>query len=224
MRTMGKIGSVVIAEAWKVNDKKTISDIYRKSSLTLSIIGLLLFIGIWGNIDNVFFITGKDFEQGKYVIFFIGLASLIDVFMGLNSHIIGTSKYFRWQTYLVIIFAVIVVTTNILLIPVFGIVGAALASFISKFIFGLLRFLFVYVKFGFQPFNYKHLILLVISLVSLYASSFIPSQQNYIFDIIIRSLAISLIFLIPVYFFKISEDVNNKVDSLLKQILSRKNN
>jgi O-antigen/teichoic acid export membrane protein len=218
MRTMGKIGSVVIAEAWKHNDNKTILDIYRKSSLNLSIIGLLLFIGIWGNIDNVFFIIGEEYEQGKYVIFFIGLASLIDVFMGLNSYIIGTSQYFRWQTYFTIIFAIIVVSTNIIFIPVFGIIGAALASFISKLIFSLLRFIFVYNKFGFQPFNYKHIVLILIAATSLAISSLIPSFHNYVFNILLRSTVISFIFIVPVYLLKISKDVNSRINLLLSLI------
>lgn len=215
IRTMGKIGSVVIADAWKINDRQAILDIYRKSSLSLSIIGVLLFIGIWGNIDNVFHLIGEDYEQGKYVILFISLANLTDVFLGLNSHIIVNSKYFKWLTYLILVFVVLVIITNILLIPIYGIVGAAIASFVSKLIFNLLKFLFVLKKFGFQPFNYKHLILLVIAVVSLYLSMLIPAFPNYIIDIIIRSITISIIFLVPVYFFKISEDINGRIKGVL---------
>jgi O-antigen/teichoic acid export membrane protein len=218
MRTMGKIGSVVISDAWKINDRSTILDIYRKSSLSLSIIGLLLFIGIWGNIDNVFQIIGEEFEQGKYVIFFIGLANLTDVFMGMSSHIIVNSKYYRWLTYLILIFAAIVIITNILLIPIYGIIGAALASFVSKFIFNILKFIFVFKKFGFQPFDHKHLILLLIAVVSWYLSSLLPALPNYIFDIVLRSTIISVVFLVPVYFFKISEDINAKIDTVLMDI------
>ena len=219
IRTMGKIGSVVISDAWKINDRKAILDIYRKSSLSLSIIGILLFIGIWGNIDNVFHLIGKDYEQGKYVILFISLANLTDVFVGLNSHIIVNSKYFKWLTYLILVFVLFVIITNILLIPIYGIIGAALASFISKFIFNILKFLFVFKKFGFQPFNYKHLILLIIAVVSLYLSMLIPALPNYIFDFVLRSLIISIIFLVPVYFFKISEDVNGKIDNVIEWII-----
>jgi len=59
LRSMGKISSVVIADSWKKNDKKTISDIYTKSTLLLAIAGLYIFIGIWSNIDNVFKIIGN---------------------------------------------------------------------------------------------------------------------------------------------------------------------
>jgi O-antigen/teichoic acid export membrane protein len=218
MRTMGKIGSVVIADAWKKNDRKTIADIYRKSSLSLSVMGLLLFVGIWGNIDNVFYLTGDKFEGGRYVIFFISLANLTDVFMGLSSHIIINSKYFRWQTYLLVVYAVSIIVTNIFFIPAFGIVGAAFASFISKIVFNLLKFVFVYKRFGFQPFIFKHVILLFIAGFAWYVSTLLPALPNYIIDIIVRSTIISVIFILPVYYFKISEDINGKVDSVLAKV------
>jgi len=215
MRTMGKIGSVVIADAWKIDDRITIASIYRKSTLSLSVIGLLLFIGIWGNIENVFHLIGQEYSEGRYVIFFIGLANLVDVFMGLSSHIILNSKYFRWQTYLLIIFAGLVVITNILLIPVFGIIGAALASFISKFIFSALKYVFIYKRFGFQPFIYKHLVLLVVAAFAWYISTLLPALPHYILDIIVRSVIITILFAVPVYYLNISEDINSKVDSIL---------
>jgi len=218
MRTMGKIGSVVIADAWKENDTLTIASIYKKSSLSLSVLGLLLFVGIWGNIDNVFQLVGEQYSAGKYVIFFIGLANLTDVFMGMSSHIVVTSKYYRWQTYLLAIFAILIVASNIILIPVYGIVGAALASFISKFVFNGLKFLFVYNRFGFQPFIFKHVLLLAISAGAWYLSTLVPALPNYILDIVIRSALITLLFGLPVYYLNISDDINEKIDSILAMV------
>jgi O-antigen/teichoic acid export membrane protein len=215
MRTMGKIGAVVIADAWKVNDTATIASIYRKSSLTLSVLGLLLFIGIWGNIENVFQLIGEEYSTGRYVIFFIGIANLTDVFMGMSSHIVVNSKYYRWQTYLLVIFAGLVVLTNILLIPVYGITGAALASFVSKFVFNGLKYLFVYSRFKFQPFVFKHVILIVISAGAWYLSTLLPASPNYIIDIIVRSTLITILFGLPVYYLNISEDLNSRLDAIL---------
>jgi len=215
MRSMAKIGAVVVSESWKINDTKTISAIYLKSSLTLSVIGLLIFIGIWGNIDNVFYIIGNDYSEGKYVILFIGLANLTDVYMGLSSQILVNSKYYKWLTYLLILFAALIVLTNFFLIPAFGIIGAALASFVSKLIFNLLKFVFIKIRFGFQPFNKKHLILTVIAVLTWYLSTLLPTMPDYIIDIIIRSSAITIVFMIPVYYFNISEDINDRIDKVL---------
>lgn len=221
LRTMSKIGSVVISDAWKANDTETIQNIYKKSSLSLSVIGFLLFTGIWGNIDNVFLIISNDYLEGKYVILFIGLAALLDISLGVNPQIIINSKYYRYLSYFLFIFAVLLIVTNLLMIPVFGIVGAAIASLISKFIYNLIKFLFLYKKFGFQPFDYKYPLLILISIIAYIISLFIPRFDNYILDIFIRSLVIFIVFTVPVYFLRISEDINDSVDKIISTLLNR---
>ncbi len=112
-RSIYKIANVVSAEAWKTNDMKTIRDIYEKSCLTLFIIGGLLFMALWVNIDNVFHVIGPAYSSGKWVIFFIGLGNLIDMATGANSSIFGTSKYYKVQTVLLVLLVVLLIATNI---------------------------------------------------------------------------------------------------------------
>ena len=221
LRTMGKISSVVIADSWKANDLDNIHSIYKKSSLSLSIVGLLLFIGIWGNIDNVFQIIRDDYLPGKMVILYIGIANLFDIALGVNPQIIVNSKYYKYLSYFLTGFAVLLVITNLLLIPKYGIVGAAIASLISKFIYNFVKFIFLYQKFRFQPFSYRHVILIVIALASYWISTLIPAFSNYIVDIIIRSSIIFTLFVVPVYFFKISDDINDRIDMLLSKFIFR---
>lgn len=222
LRTMGKISSVVVADAWKANDLKTIDNIYKKSSISLSVVGILLFIGIWGNIDNVFHLIKPIYLPGKMVIFYIGIANLFDIFPGLTSQIIVNSKYYRYLSYFLFGFAVLIIISNLLLIPVYGIVGAAIASMISKFVFNFVKYLFLYTKFKLQPFTPKFLLLLVIGFVTYWISTFIPPFDNYIIDIIVRSAVISALFIIPVYYFKISGDINDRIDNTLHLLQSKK--
>jgi len=218
LRTMGKISSVVISDAWKINDKKTINDIYRRSSISLSVVGVLLFIGIWGNINNVFHILGNNYLPGMMVIFFIGMANLFDIAIGISSHIIVNSKYYKYLSYFLLAFAVILIVSNLILIPVYGLIGAAIASFISKFLYNSIKFVFLYRKFRFQPLSYHHILLILIAVVAYGLSTFIPPFHNYIVDIIIRSSVIFILFAVPVYYFKISEDINLQVNSFIKKI------
>jgi O-antigen/teichoic acid export membrane protein len=218
LRTMGKISSVVVAEAWKANDLYTIKNIYKKSSISLSVIGLLLFIGIWGNIDNVFHLIKPIYLPGKMVILFIGIANLFDIFLGVSSQIIVNSKYYKYLSYFLFGFAILIVLSNFLLIPVYGIVGAAIASMISKFIFNLVKYLFVYTKFKIQPFTWKFLLLIFIGIGSYWISTFIPVFSNFIIDIIIRSAVILIVFMVPVYAFSISNEINERIENILSII------
>lgn len=215
LRTMGKIVAIVISEAWQKNDRNTIIDIYHKSSLTLSVIGLLLLIGIWGNVDNIFRIIGPNYELGKYVILFIGIGNLFDVALGTSSQIIVNSPKYKWQSYLLLFFVTLVILTNIIFIPIYGIVGAAIASMISKFLFNFSRFLFLYIKYKFQPFTAKHIYLLILGIGVWFVSTLIPPFDNFIIDIILRSLLISFLFVTGIYFLKISHDINTVIDNVL---------
>ncbi|MCF6171796.1 MAG: oligosaccharide flippase family protein [Bacteroidales bacterium] len=221
LRTMGKISSVVIADAWKRNDLDTIGSIYKKSSLSLSVMGILLFIGIWGNIDNVFFLIKDDYLSGKMVIFYIGVANLFDVFLGVSPHIIVNSKHYRYFSALLIGYALLIVFTNLLFIPRYGIVGAALASLLSKFIYNLIKYIFIYKKFGLQPFELKHLYLLLIGIASYYISTLVPVAPHFVVDIVVRSTVIFFAFSLPVYYFNISEDINERVNSFMLAVKNR---
>lgn len=221
-RTMIKISAVIIADAWKSNNLALIKNIYKKSSLSLSVFSFLLFIGIWGNIDNVFHIIKSDYLPGKYVILFIGLANLLDILLGVNTQIITNSKYYRYVAYFLIFFALLLVLSNLLLIPAYGIVGAAIASLISKFIYNLIKFIFVYQKFKLQPFTQKHIYLILITSAAYYISTLMPPLSNFIIDILIRSGLIFILFVIPVYFLNISEDINDKVNQVMLRLKLRK--
>lgn len=221
-RSIYKIANIVSAGAWKKNDLKTIRDIYEKSCLTLFIIGLLLFLGIWVNIENIFHILGSEYIPGRWVIFFIGLGSLIDMATGANSSVFGTSKYYKVQTALLIMLVLFLVISNLILIPKLGVVGAAIGSAGSLILLNILRYLFLYFKFKLQPYNIRFIYVILIGAAAYLAASQIPVFSNYIIDILIRSTFVTLIFCLPIYVFKISEDINTKSDEILRLLKLKK--
>lgn len=220
-RSLLKIASTVIADAWKRNDLLQIKEIYYKSCINQLIVGLLIFVGIWANIDNVFKIITDDFIAGKYVIFFICLTNLIDMGTGANGTVISLSKYYYWQSYFIIFLAGLVVLTNYIFIPHFGIVGAGIATAISGFIYNFARYIFLFRKYKLQPFNYKYIIVIGIGLLSYYSSTLIPEFKNFIFDMIVRSGFIVIVFLSLIYISKVSEDINSNIKNILLKIITK---
>lgn len=217
-RAILKIANIVSARAWKINDLAAIRNIYEKSCMTLFIIGLLMFLGLWANIDNIFKILGSDYVSGKWVIFFIGLGSLIDMSTGANSSILGSSSYYKIQTGFLIVLVISLIITNLILIPIYGITGAAIGGALSLSILNLLRYLYLWYKFNLQPFNLKFVLVAAIGIVAYFISSLLPVQPNLIADILIRSSILTILFCLPVYLLKISPDINEKADEILKAI------
>lgn len=217
-RSILKIANIVSAEAWKNNDIATIRSIYEKSCMTLFIIGLIMFLGLWTNINNIFEILRPEYAPGKWVIFFIGLGSLIDMSTGANSSVLGSSVYYKVQTMFLIVLVILLILSNLLLIPIFGITGAAIGGAVSLTILNLLRFLFLWYKFGLQPFNLKFVLVAAIGIVAYLMSSLLPVLPNFIADIFVRSSILSILFCLPIYLLKISPDINDKADEILRAI------
>jgi O-antigen/teichoic acid export membrane protein len=217
-RAILKISNIVSAGAWKNNDIKLLRDIYEKSCITLFIIGLLMFLGLWVNIENIFKILGPDYASGRWVIFFIGLGSLIDMSTGANSSILGSSPYYKVQTAFIVVLVISLIATNLLLIPTFGITGAAIGGAVSLTILNLLRFLYLWYKFNLQPFNYKFVVVGLVGISAWYISSFLPELSNFIADIFVRSSLLTVLFCLPVYLLKISPDINEKADQILRTV------
>jgi O-antigen/teichoic acid export membrane protein len=215
-RSLSKISITLLAENWKQNDLNSIRTIYYKSSINQLLIAMLLFLGIWCNTHNIFDFLPDEYRAGKYVIFFIGLGNMVNMLSGVSMQIISTSKYYRYQTYLMLLLIVLVVISNILFIPAYGLIGAALASMISTIIFVVFRFAFVYKTFNMHPFRKEHLYAIIIFVVTFGINYLIPKMENLYVDLIIRSAVISIVFLFLSWKFKVSEDGMELLD-LLKQ-------
>lgn len=210
-RSLRKIASTVIAEAWKKNDLKTISQIYSQSGLHQFMVGCLLFIGIWINIDNILEIVSDRFVDGKYVVFFIGLGHVIQMISGVSGVIIQSSSYYKMQTVFMVMYGLLVILTNVIMIPIWGITGAAVASLAATFFFNLSKYLFLLKKYKFQPFNYRYFMVMLVAAAAYYAGTLLPKMDWFVFDIAIRSAIVGGVYLLLSFAFGISKDFNQFV-------------
>ncbi len=220
-RAMSKISSTVISEAWKANDRDLISRTYYQSSINQFVVGTFVFLIVWLNVDSMLSYLPDIYAQGKYVIFFIALANLIEVMAGVNIQIIITSEYYRYQTYFMILLLVCIVVSNIILIPVLGINGAAIATLISSVIYTFARMLFLFKKYSFQPFKINHIKVLIIFAALIILGIFTPHFSNWIIDILIRSFAISLIYILLSLILRTSDELVSVFHLLIKKGFGR---
>ncbi|MEN8157831.1 MAG: oligosaccharide flippase family protein [Bacteroidota bacterium] len=223
-RPLGKIATTIIAEAWKRSDTDTIKTIYLKSCLNQFIFSGLIFLLVWLNIDLVFKVIPTEYAVGKYVILFMSLAGVVEMATGLNGMIISTSKYYRYQSVFILFLLILVVLTNWFFIPRFGITGAAMASLLSTIVYNMVRAGFLYLKFQMQPFNYRFLVVLASLLAALFAGYLLQGIENWLTRTILICLSIVGLYLIPLYFFRISVDINNSISTYYRSLFSKLKN
>ena len=219
-RSLGKIAIPLIADAWKKNDLRTISEIYTKSCLNQIAIGVLLVAGIIGNLDNIYRILPEAYGGGEWIIVLISLANFVSNATGASVYIIGASEYYRYQTYLMLFLIVLIVASNIALIPILGMEGAALASLISMLVSSVVRVYLIYYKTGLWPFRMKDLLTISAGIVAVLLSVLLP-RLPLIADIIIRSAIITIPFLAAVYFLNLSDEIKGIMDQAIKMLRGR---
>ena len=188
-KSIDSISAPIISSSWKTNDTATIFNIYQKSTFNLLIIGLILFVLISTNLNDILKLTtnSSNLDLGKFAFIYLGLAKIIDTVTGLNNQIIGQSKYYSFNLIAIAFLGILSVVTNYFFIQVFGIVGAAMATLISLSFFNLMKFIFIWYKFKMQPFNTKHLQAILIIAVAGGASFLVPQIDIILVPIVLKS-------------------------------------
>jgi len=203
----------IISKALEDNDIKEITTVYKKSSIILLTVGIFFFLGIWLNLDNLFEIMprGESFSKGKYVVFILGIGILFDLITSVNGEIIALSKYFRYNLYFLIFLSILNISANIVFIPIYHINGAAIATTISLILFNFIKVIFIYMKFDIIPFSKKTPLVIFIGIMTYLVVLQIPLPNNVYLNLIIKSLAISMIYIPCIFYFKVSKDLNQLV-------------
>jgi O-antigen/teichoic acid export membrane protein len=209
-RALGRIAVGVISEAFKNENIHEIKSLYKKSCNSQLAIGLLLYIGIWVNIDNIMHLLPPEYAAGKNVILLIGAGYLIDMGTGINYLILLNSKYYRYDMYFMVFILFLTVLSNYVLIPIYGIEGSAMATAITIAGYNILRWVFLYIKLNMQPYDGNTLKLLTIGVISFLPGYFLPQMNTLIFDIAIRSLMVGGLFMLLMFKLKAAPEINKK--------------
>jgi len=214
-RSLGKISVSVVAEAWKKNDLSEIGHIYTRSSINQYLIGLLIMVGIFGNIRNIFEFLPAEYANGKWVIIIFCITNIVNVSVGVSQYILGTSSLYRYQTYLMLLLIIMVIITNAIMIPLWGMNGAAIASLISMAVFTFITVAILWKHYRLWPFSLLHLKATLVAVIIFALSKLIPPMSLYI-DVIVRSSLISLLFLIAVLNLNLSDEGTQMYRKILK--------
>ena len=212
-RGIFSISTPIISRLWNENNLKEIGVIYKKVSINLTIVTTLMFALLWVNIDDLLFFMPK-YQDAKWIILILGLSKIINMSLGVNNIIVVGSKYYRVGTYTMLMLIFIAFGFNYMFIPKYGLEGAALGSLLSIVIFNLVTFLFLYTKFKLQPFTWNTLKTFVLGGVIFYAFTFVNIEIKLL-SIVVKSVAMGLIYLVLIYKLKLSLDINNLLDKIV---------
>jgi len=180
-------------------------------------IGVIFLVIILINLDNIYNIipNTEKFISGKNVVYIIGISKLIIMSFSYNSELISLSKYYRFTVITILSLALLTIFLNLLLIPLYGMEGAALASLISITIFNIIKFLYIKIKMRISPFSINTLKIILIGIFIYYFSSFIPQFENNLLDIILKSTITVSFYIIIIYSLRVSPALNEIIKKFI---------
>lgn len=154
-RSVSQIAGTLITHAWKSKDYATLAKLHGQAALNQMLIGGMLLVLVWTHVEALFDLmpNGDIYKAGKWVVLWIGLARWFDMSNGMNSEIILNSPYYRFNLASILFLGLVSFGANYLMIPRYGLTGAAAGSTLSILLFNGLKGGFLWFKLRIQPFG-----------------------------------------------------------------------
>jgi len=220
-RSITPISAPLAAKSMKEGRMADANDLYKKVALHQLIIGGLIFLLLWINIDNIFLLIPNNhiYIAGKWVVFFISLTKLISVIFDFGVQMISFSKYYYWLFPFSIIITVLGITTNLLLIPIYGITGAAISTLVTYIIGYTIQQFIIILKVKGNPFS-KNMFKFLLLLATAFGLNYLlPNwSDNFIIDGLYRTIIVGSLTVVVLYKLNLSEEISLLITTALKKI------
>jgi len=217
-RAMLQIIYPITAKLMSENKQDELLQLYQKSAINLQVFGGLIMLGIFLNIKEIYLLIPGEYGGGILVVFLIGLAKFYDVILGNNNAIILNTKYYRWVLLFGVLLVAMIVVLNMIFIPLYGIVGAALATLISVFVYNTIKLWFVVNKMNLFPFTKNTLLSFVIISVVFLLFYFWDFPFHPFLSIVLKSILITIVYVYWNYKWMISTEINQVINNLNRRM------
>ncbi len=213
-----------LSRAWKDKDYNKIRQIYQRSSINQLIFSVGMFSLILLNFtDGIYTFSMKDtYTQALPVFIFIGIMRILDMGTGLNSQIIATSTFWKFEFFTGIILLSMALPLNYILTKTIGVTGPAISNLIAFTIYNLIRGVFLYRKLKMQPFTIKTVYTLIIGVIAYYISYYLFNNRSGLEWIMIRSLCFVIVFGTGAITLKLSPDIFHIMDNMKNRLHNKK--
>jgi len=172
-----------------------LSKIYKNVTKMLLASILIFYTIVYFFSSELMGIFGQDFEGEVMVLYLISFGNIINMSVGSAGLLLNMTGHPKYNLFTNIFVCVANIILNAIMIPRFGIIGAAIATAISIAMVNILRLIIIYRKEKLFPYNKKYVPMLL---------SFIPSIViAYIIRYYVNTYWIIEIFLIGIPFISI---------------------
>lgn len=214
-RALSIAASPVLNKEFQNGNMDMVRDLFSRSSVNIWIVTFGMALLIIANLDNAFTFLPSKYASAYPVVLILILGRTINMLTGLNNEVISYSKYYKFNFYITAILILLIVSLNFLLIPKYGINGAAWGTTIAIGVHNITKLVFLWIKFRLSPFTKKSFLIIIATIIAA-TPALLPFIFHPIIDTIIKSFLIISIYLGMIYWLKPSADFSEYVTTTLK--------
>ena len=202
------ISAPIISKHFADNTIKDLDVYYKKTSLSLFFLGLVLFSCIavgYPYLTDFMPKSGKLLLEAQPLVWVIGFALLFELATGFNSHIISMSKYYRFNIYVMLFLAVLTTSLNFYFInkTSLGILGISISYAVALTIFNLTKIAFNYYQFKVSPFTIEMLYSVILATLAISLAIVLPNFSNSFLNLVYKPTLVLIIFFVGNHFMRI---------------------
>ena len=217
-RSMYQITAPITARLLHDKDFNGLQSLYKQSSLNLAMAagGVLLLLAV--NLETIYKFIPQAYGGTTVLVLLIGSSKFCDALLGNNNAILFNSPYYKSILRFGLFLAFMTVVLNYLFIPKFGIMGAAIASFLAISLYDTAKVIYVNIKYNMHPFSKGTAYLLIIITASFTLTQLIPNLENRYMSIGVNTLLTAIVYVGLLYFSNISVTFNSLVNRVKKRL------
>ena len=159
------------SEYFSKNDMSGLEPLYKSTSRWSFLVVYPIFLLILVFSEEILrLLYGSEYTGGHMALIVLSLGIVVNDFSGTSANILVAGGRTKLNLYCEVIAAVASTVLNILLIPIYGILGAAIATSISYVTRNITSLSFVYRSYGMHPYTKKYLNIVLSGIVLIVAT------------------------------------------------------
>ena len=215
-RAMFQIVSPLVSEAINSNDKKYLIRLLKKSSNNLFLVSGVLFLLINLNTGDFYkFVNQPLYASAISVVSVVSIGKLFSMSIGCLNNIITNSKYYHYIFWFSVISASTAVGLNLILIPKYGVIGAAYATLLVIIFINTMKLILIAYGLKIHPYSFQTLKILLLIIVVYIILKEINLEYSSIINLSLRSILIIFLYAILSQFLGLSKDINQQIKKYL---------
>lgn len=184
-------------------------------------IGLMIFIGIILFGKSVLHLFGREFIYGHTALILVASGSLIGVVTGQSGSMNAMTGHSKFNMISSVTTFVVNIVLNIILIPGYGIIGAAVATLVSTVIGNSMTLIYLYIKQKIHPYDIKYIKPIIAGGVSYLTIYFLNRiiMWDGMTDVVIKGFIYVIVFSGSIILMRLDEDDKIILKSMFNTIM-----